>query len=131
MPGAPVPLETSHPSSEGLTPTAPLHPLASVLPSSLHPPHLGVCRLGSDRKRAPAGRPERGALSTDGAGKDTLPSPSLQIGDLQGRQDPWVPALGDVVGRLQGHSQASTTAPTPPATGPSCENGDSACPQVL
>lgn len=58
------------------------HPLASVLPSSPHPPHLGLWRLRSNGKRAPAGRTECGALSTEGVGKDTLPSQSLQNGEL-------------------------------------------------
>lgn len=44
-----------------------------------------------------------GAEQGQGAGKHTLPSQSLQNGELWG-EDPWVPAPGDVVRRLQGHS---------------------------
>lgn len=103
------------------------HPLASVLPSSPHPPPLGLCRLRWNKKRAPAGRTECGALSTAGGGGTHPPSEPSKRGVVGGgplgasprgcRQEAARPLIGE-------HT------PTPPGTGLSCGNGDSTCLQV-
>lgn len=57
-------------------------------------------------------------------GKHTLPSQSLQNGELWG-EDPWVPARG--MSSEAARPLIGEHTPTPPATGLSCGNGDSTC----
>lgn len=132
-PRTPAPLETSYPClPRGSRSTAPLHLLASILPFSphiLHPPHLALCRLWTNRKRVPVGGVESGATGTDRIGKGTSPLRAFKMGE-----GPLHAPLGEEIQEaarpLAGWTARASPPLQPRAPHLSHGNSDSSCLQV-
>lgn len=112
--------------------TAPLHLLASILPFSphvLHPPHLALCRLWTNRKRVPVGGVESGATGTDRIGKGTSPLRAFKMGEGP-LHAPLEEEIQEAARPLAGWAARASPPLQPRAPHLSHGNSDSSCLQV-